>query len=108
MGADPRREHGNATGRRPVDLHAGRLVEAGRYGTRIHEDGRGWSLTARIPWSHLGDFRPVADSTITGGFKVNLGDVAGRKVTLSLFWSGSGREWVDPSQWGSLQMKYLY
>jgi hypothetical protein len=100
--------HGNAKNRRLVDLHAKKYVDGGEFGTSIHPDKKGWTVTAKIPWSYLGEFRPVADSMITGGFKVNLGDRTGHETVLSIFWSGSGRAWVNPSEWGKLKMKYIY
>ena len=100
--------HGTAQDQKPVDIKQKRYVEGGKFGTRVHGDKRGWSVTARIPWSHLGAFRPVADDIITGGFKINLSDRTGEETVLSIFWSGSGRAWVNPSEWGKLKMKYIY
>lgn len=98
---------GNVQGRQPIDLHGRKHIPGGLVGSRADPGKKEWSVTGRIPWSYLGTYRPTPESVITGGFKVNLGDHSGRKTTLSMFWSGSGREWVNPNEWGKLRMVYV-
>ncbi len=99
--------HGDVQGQQPINLHDRKRIPGGTFGSRVDPDTHDWSVTAKIPWSYLGAYRPTPESVITGGFKVNLGDNSGSKVTLSMFWSGSGRGWVNPSEWGKLQMVYV-
>lgn len=99
--------NGDAQEQQPIDLHARKRIPGATFSSRAEAKERKWSVTARIPWSYLGTYRPTPESVISGGFKVNLGDNLGSKVTLSMFWSGSGREWVNPGEWGKLKMVYV-
>ncbi|MBI4023702.1 MAG: hypothetical protein HY360_01895 [Verrucomicrobia bacterium] len=61
--------------------------------------GKGWTLTGKIPWSALGDYRPVPNDQIHLNFQVDFGNADGTASIFSLPWGGLEGSFANPSRW---------
>ena len=78
------------------------VLPGSEVGVSVGEDGKGWSLEARIPWADLKrpeGFKPEAGVQIPWQIQIDLGDASGQILGYATKWFPFGIHFQDPTTW---------